>query len=101
MGNYTNNFFLKENNYEYIRKKRNKFLGIEFDRYFRENPEFIERIPQNAHIALLIEGDSKFNKWSSQLEIKQADKDQIIVYVTIKKMSPPQSRIRELKLMNE
>ena len=82
-----------------IFERRNGILGMEFDRYIREHPEFSESIPSNAHIALLIEGEKEFNEWSTKLAIKQAEKDQPIVYVTIKKMAPPQSRIRELELI--
>lgn len=40
-----------------IFEKRNNLLGMEFDRYIREHPEFSSRIPDNAHIILLMEGD--------------------------------------------
>lgn len=42
-------------------EKRNSLLGMEFDRYVREHPEFAERIPKNAQVILLIEGDEAFN----------------------------------------
>ena len=38
-----------------IYERRNSVLGMEFDRYIREHPQFAERIPDNAHIALLLE----------------------------------------------
>lgn len=82
-----------------IYERRNSVLGMEFDRYMREHPEFSESIPPNAHISLLLEGDKEFNEWSTKLAKKQAEKDQPIVYVTIKKMAPPQSRIRDLELV--
>ncbi|MBI4645392.1 MAG: hypothetical protein HY738_02070 [Bacteroidia bacterium] len=82
-----------------IYEKRNTILGMEFDRYIREHPEFGESIPQNAHVVLLIEGDKEFNEWSTKLAIKQAEKNQPIVYVTIKKMVSPQSCIKELELI--
>jgi len=81
-----------------IYERRNSVLGIEFDRYMREHPEFSERIPQNAHIVLLLRGDKEFNEWSTNLAKKQAEKDQPIVYVTIKKMAPAYSRIKDLEL---
>ncbi len=82
-----------------IYERRNSVLGMEFDRYMREHPEFCKRIPNNAHVALLLEGDKEFNKWSTNLAKKQAEKDQPIVYVTIKKMAPAHSRIRDLELV--
>lgn len=81
-----------------IYERRNSILGMEFDRYMREHPEFNERIPQNAHIVLLLRGDKEFNEWSTNLAKKQAEKDQPIVYVTIKKMAPAYSRIKDLEL---
>jgi hypothetical protein len=81
-----------------IYERRNSVLGIEFDRYMREHPEFCERIPNNAHIALLLEGDKEFNEWSINLTKKQAEKDHPIVYITIKKMAPAHSRIKDLEL---
>jgi len=81
-----------------ILEKRNSILGLEFDRYMREYPEFAERIPDNAHIILLWEGDEEFNEWSINLGRKQAEKGQPLVYVKIKKLRPVHSRIEELEL---
>ncbi|MEW6246568.1 MAG: DUF5647 family protein [Nitrospirota bacterium] len=38
-----------------VLEKRNSLLGLEFDRYVREHPEFLEKIPQNAQVVLLLE----------------------------------------------
>jgi len=81
-----------------ISEKRNSLLGLEFDRYVREHPEFLEKIPQNAQIVLLLEGDDEFNSWSKRIGRKQADSAQPIVYITIKKLGPAHSRIEELSL---
>jgi len=81
-----------------IYERRNSILGIEFDRYMREHPEFCKKIPNNAHIALLLEGDKEFNEWSTNLAKKQAE-DQPMVYITIKKMAPVHSRIKDLELV--
>ena len=82
-----------------IYERRNSVIGMEFDRYMREHPELNERIPQNAHIVLLLEKDKDFNEWSTNLAKKQAEKDQPIVYVTINKMTPAYSRIKDLELV--
>lgn len=50
-----------------IYERRNSVIGMEFDRYMREHPELNERIPQNAHIVLLLEKDKDFNEWSTNL----------------------------------
>ena len=35
-------------------------LVAEFDRYVREHPDFADRIPNNALVAILVEGDQDF-----------------------------------------
>jgi hypothetical protein len=79
-------------------KQRNAELVTEFDRYVREHPEFAERIPGNALVALLVEGDEEFNRWSQEGAKRQAEKGQPIVYVKIKKIQPIRSRIQEMDL---
>jgi len=72
---------------------------MEFDRYLREHPEFTDKIPNNAQIILLLEGDEEFNTWSARIGKEQAAQDQPLLYVTIKKLAPAYSRIEELSLM--
>lgn len=79
-------------------EKRNSLLGMEFDRYLREHPEFTEKIPNNAQVILLLEGDEEFNRWSARIGKEQAAQDQPLLYVTIKKLAPAHSRIEELSL---
>ncbi|MBU6481196.1 MAG: hypothetical protein KGS09_11705 [Nitrospirae bacterium] len=81
-----------------IHEKRNSLLGMEFDRYLREHPEFSDKIPNNAQVILLLEGDEGFNKWSARIGKEQAAQDQSLLYVTIKKLAPAHSRIEELSL---
>ena len=45
-----------------ILAKRHGLLGIEFDRYVQKHPELLEKIPHNARVILLREGNEKFNK---------------------------------------
>lgn len=80
-------------------EKRNSLLGMEFDRYLREHPEFLDKIPENAQVILLLEGDEDFNKWSLRVGKEQATPDQSLLYVTIKKLAPAHSRIEELSLL--
>ncbi|HWF60111.1 MAG TPA: DUF5647 family protein [Nitrospira sp.] len=80
-------------------EKRNSLLGMEFDRYLREHPEFLDKIPENAQVILLLEGDEDFNKWSLRVGKEQATQDQSLLYVTIKKLAPAHSRIEELSLL--
>ena len=81
-----------------ILEKRNGLLGFEFDRYVREHPKFVDKIPDNAQVVLLLEGDDKFNAWSTQLGKLQAEPNRPIVYVTIKKLWRAHSRIEEMSL---
>lgn len=77
---------------------KNSVLGKEFDQYVREHPEFAEKIPEGAVIALQVEGDEEFNEWSRKIAQEQAEKDQTIIYVNIKKLREVRSRIEELDL---
>ncbi len=72
---------------------------MEFDRYLREHPEFTDKIPENAQMILLLEGDKDFNTWSIRVGKEQASQNQPLLYVTIKKLAPAHSRIEELSLM--
>ena len=80
-------------------EKRNALLGMEFDRYIREHPEFAEKIPDNAQVILLLEGDEEFNAWSTSVGKEQAEKGQPLLYVMIKKLGPAHSRIEDLSLV--
>ena len=77
---------------------RNAELVSEFDRYVREHPEFADLIPDNALVALLLEGDEEFNEWSRKGAREQAEGGQPIVYVKIKHLEPARSRIKEVEL---
>ena len=79
-------------------EQRNAELVTEFDRYVREHPDFAERIPDNALVAMLVEGDEAFNRWSQEGAKRQAEKEQPIVYVKIKRIQPIRSRIQEIEL---
>ncbi|MFQ5788699.1 MAG: DUF5647 family protein [Thermodesulfobacteriota bacterium] len=82
-----------------IYERKNSIVGMESDLYMRQHQELNERIRLNAHMTLLPEGDKDFNEWSTNLPNRQAEKDQPIVCVTIKKLTPAHSRISELVLV--
>ena len=79
-------------------EQKNAELVTEFDRYVRDHPEFAERIPNNALVAMLIEGDEEFNQWSQEGSKRQAEKGQTIMYVKIKRIQPIRSRIQEIEI---
>ena len=79
-------------------EKKNAELVTEFDRYVREHPEFAEKIPDNALVTMLVEGDEEFNRWSQDGAKQQAEKGQPIVYIRIKRIQPIRSRIQEMEI---
>ena len=82
-----------------VLETRNGFLGMEFDRYVREHPEFGTKVPDNAQVILLLEGDEEFNNWSTHIGKEKAEQGQPLLYVMIKKLGPAHSRIEDLSLV--
>ncbi len=80
-------------------ERKNAQLVTEFDRFIFENPEFADSIPDRALVAMQLEDDDEFNRWSRNLAQKQAEKGQKIVFINIKKMRPIQTRIEKLELV--
>jgi hypothetical protein len=71
-----------------ILEKRNSMLGMEFDRYLREHSEFTDKIPDNAQVILLLEGDEAFNTWSARIGKEQAAQHQPLLYRDHQKTRP-------------
>ncbi len=80
-------------------ERKNAQLVTEFDRFIFENPEFADSIPDRALVAMQLEEEDEFNRWSRNLAQKQAEKGQKIVFINIKKMRPIQTRIEKLELV--
>ncbi len=78
---------------------KNAQLVTEFDRFIIENPQFADSIPDRALVAMQLEEEDEFNRWSRNLAQKQAEKGQKIVFINIKKMRPIQTRIEKLELV--
>lgn len=76
-----------------ILEKKHATLVAEFDRYVIEHPEFAKKIPKNAQVILQVYGDDEYNNWSIQLANKQREPDQKIVYVKVRGLKPPESRL--------
>ena len=47
-------------------EQKNAELVTEFDRCVREHPDSAERIPDHALVAMLVEADEAFNRWSQR-----------------------------------
>jgi Family of unknown function (DUF5647) len=65
MRDVTRNAFYEEIFHECFEQK-NAEPVTEFDRYVREHPDFAERIPDNALVAIRVKGDEPFNRWSQE-----------------------------------
>ena len=76
-------------------ERKHVILVTEFDRYVVEHPEFAAKIPPDAQVILQVEGDEEYNEWSRRLAEKQREPDQPVVYVKIKGLKPPRSRLLE------
>lgn len=77
---------------------KNLDLIFEFEKYVLAHPEFADDIPDDALVIMQIEGDTEFNQWTRRLAHAQVEEGQPIVYITIKKLGTPRSRIEELEL---
>lgn len=72
---------------------KNIVLGIEFDKYLVEHPEIVDRIPDKSTMVLLPEYDQELYEANLKLAQKKIAKGEKIVFVRIKKLAPPRSRI--------
>ncbi len=78
--------------------EKNLDLIFEFEKYVLEHPELAKKIPRNAVVAMRVDGDEAFNRWSQQLATKQRGTRQPVFHITIKKMRPTRSRIESLEV---
>ena len=80
-----------------MRKKelayKNLALGIEFDKYLVDHPEILNRIPNKSTIVLLPEYDRELYRANLKLAEKRIAEGEKIVFVRIKKLASPKSRI--------
>ncbi len=78
--------------------EKNSMLVKEFDKYILEHPEFADDIPNNALVIMQVEGDEEFNNWAKETAKHVIEKNNPVVYITIKELKPVRSRIEKLKL---
>jgi len=78
--------------------RKNHLLGVEFDRYLLEHPEVLKQIPENAEIYFLPEEDPELSQENLKIaEAKMAEGGKIVL-VRIGKLSPPRSRLQDVRL---
>ncbi len=78
--------------------KKNHILGVEFDRYLLEHPEVLEEIPEDAEVFFLPEEDPELSQENLKIAETQKAKGGRIVLVKIGKLSPPRSRLLDVRL---
>lgn len=78
--------------------KKNHILGIEFDRYLLEHPEFLEEVPENAEIFFIPEEDPELSQENLRIAEAQKAKGKTVVLVKIGRLSPPRSRLQDVRL---
>ena len=78
--------------------KKNHILGVEFDRYLLEHPEVLEEIPEDAEIYFLPEDDPELLEENFKMAEAHKASGKKVVLVKIGKLSPPRSRLQNVRL---
>jgi hypothetical protein len=78
--------------------RKNHMLGVEFDRYLLEHPQIIEQIPDDAEVYFLPEEDPELLQENLKIAEAQKAQGRRIVFVRIGKLSPPRSRLQNVRL---
>ena len=79
-------------------EQKNAELVTEFDRYVREHPDFATGFPTTRSWPCWLKGMKHSIDGSQEGAKRQAEKEQPIVYVKIKRIQPIRSRIQEIEL---
>lgn len=73
---------------------KNLILGGEFDKYLIENPDFAEKIPDNALVVLLPQYDPELCEENLKIAKRRVEGIHPIIFIRIEKLAPPpKSRI--------
>jgi hypothetical protein len=78
--------------------EKNLILSTEFDRYVIEHPEFAEKLPLNAQIVLLPDGDSELCKMNIELAKQHKEPGQQLVFIRIGGIAPKMSRLKDVSM---
>ena len=60
-------------------------LSSEFQKYLMGHPELEEQIPLNALIIFQIAGETAFNKWSKAVTLRNREKNQPVITITVQR----------------
>lgn len=60
-------------------------LSSEFQKYLMRHPEVEEQIPLNALIIFQIAGEDAFNKWSEAVTLRNREKNQHVITITVQR----------------
>src|SRR3972149_4231573 len=88
--------FFEKRNSDMRRKDlayKNLALGVEFDKYMIDHPEIIDKIPDKSRMVFLPEYDRELYEANLKLARKRIAEGEKVVFVRIKKLAPPKSRI--------
>ena len=72
-------------------------LSTEFQRYLMEHEKLGESIPPNAMVVFQVDGDDDFNAWHKNTSLRNREKDQPVIFISVKKWRE-HSSIEELHL---
>lgn len=78
--------------------RKNHLLGVEFDRYLLEHPEVMEQIPEGAEVIFLPEDDPDLLQENLRIAKKKNLESGSVLLVRIGKLSPPRSRLQDVRL---
>ena len=81
--------------------KKNHILGIEFDRYVLENPDFLDKIPDGAEIVFLPEDDPELCEENIRLSRVHREEGRPIVVIKIEKLETPRSSLVNVRIESE
>lgn len=78
--------------------RKNHLLGVEFDRYLLEHPELMEKIPDGAEVIFLPEDDPDLLQENLKIARGKKAESGAVLLVRIGKLSPPRSRLQDVRL---
>ena len=74
-------------------RHKNLVLGVEFDKYLVQHPEILNKIPDKSTMFFLPEYDRELYAANLKLAKKSISNGEKVIFVRIKKLAPPKSRI--------